>query len=87
MAGQRVGRQRERRGVVVSDRMEQTIVVKVTSVKPHAEYGKVIRRSTRVQAHDEENQAHVGDTVLVRECRPLSKNKTWRLIEVLERAE
>lgn len=87
MAGQRVGRQRERQGVVVSDGVEKTIVVKVTSVKPHAEYGKVIRRSTRLQAHDEENQAHVGDTVLVRECRPLSKHKTWRLIEVLERAE
>jgi len=87
MAGQRVGRQRDRQGLVVSDRMEKTIVVEVTSVKPHAEYGKVIRRSTCLQAHDEENQAHVGDTVLVRECRPLSKHKTWRLIEVLERAE
>ena len=87
MAGQRVGRQRERQGIVVSDQMEKTIVVQVTAVKPHAEYGKVMRSSRRLKAHDEENQAHVGDTVLVRECRPLSKNKTWRLIEVLERAE
>jgi small subunit ribosomal protein S17 len=78
--------QRERQGVVVSDRMDKTIVVQVKAVKPHAKYAKVIRTTSRLKAHDEENQAKVGDTVLVRECRPLSKDKTWRLIKVLERA-
>ena len=87
MAGQKAIGQRERQGVVVSDRMDKTIVVQVSAVKPHAEYAKVIRRTDRLKAHDEENQARIGDTVLVRECRPLSKDKTWRLIKVLERAE
>ena len=87
MAGEKTIRQRERQGVVVSDRMDKTIVVKVSAVKPHAKYSKVIRMTSRLKAHDEENQARVGDTVLVRECRPLSKDKTWRLIKVLERAE
>jgi small subunit ribosomal protein S17 len=87
MAEQLEIRQRERQGVVVSDKMDKTIVVLVTSVKPHAEYKKIVRRSTRLKAHDEQNEARVGDTVLVRECRPLSRDKTWRLIKVLERAE
>jgi small subunit ribosomal protein S17 len=87
MAAETAVRQRERQGVVVSDRMDKTIVVTVTAVKPHAKYSKVIRTTTRLKAHDEENEARVGDTVLVRECRPLSKDKTWRLIKVLERAE
>ena len=87
MAGQTAVRQRERQGVVVSDRMDKTIVVRVRQVKPHAKYTKVVRTTSRLKAHDEENQARVGDTVLVRECRPLSKDKTWRLIKVLERAE
>jgi small subunit ribosomal protein S17 len=87
MAAEKTIRQREREGVVVSDRMDKTIVVLVKSVKPHAKYSKVIRTTSRLKAHDEENEAKVGDTVLVRECRPLSKDKTWRLIKVLERAE
>ncbi|OFW63786.1 MAG: 30S ribosomal protein S17 [Actinobacteria bacterium RBG_13_63_9] len=87
MAGQKAIAQRERQGVVVSDKMDKTIVVQVSAVKPHAQYAKVIRRTDRLKAHDEENQARVGDTVLVRECRPLSRDKTWRLIKVLERAE
>jgi small subunit ribosomal protein S17 len=87
MAGQTAIKQRERQGVVVSDRMDKTIVVRVSSVKPHAKYSKIMRTTSRLKAHDEENQAKVGDTVLVRECRPLSKDKTWRLIQVLERAE
>jgi small subunit ribosomal protein S17 len=87
MAGEKTVKQRERQGVVVSDRMDKTIVVQVSAVKPHAKYSKVIRTTARLKAHDEENQARVGDTVLVRECRPLSKDKTWRLIKVLERAE
>ena len=80
-------RQRERQGVVVSDKMDKTIVVLVSAVKPHAQYKKIVRRSTRLKAHDETNEARLGDTVLVRECRPLSRDKTWRLIKVLERAE
>jgi small subunit ribosomal protein S17 len=80
-------KQRERQGVVVSDKMEKTIVVQVTTVKPHAEYQKVVRRTSRLKAHDETNEARIGDTVLVRECRPLSRDKTWRLIKVLQRAE
>ena len=87
MAGEKTVKQRERQGVVVSDRMDKTIVVQVTAVKPHAQYGKVVRRTNRLKAHDEKNEARVGDTVLVRECRPLSRDKTWRLIKVLERAE
>jgi small subunit ribosomal protein S17 len=82
-----ISKQRERQGLVVSDKMEKTIVVEVTSVHPHAEYKKIVRRTSRLKAHDENNEARIGDTVLVRECRPLSRDKTWRLIKVLERAE
>jgi small subunit ribosomal protein S17 len=87
MTEQQEIKQRERQGVVVSDKMDKTIVVEVGSVRPHSEYKKVVRRTTRLKAHDEENEARVGDEVLVRECRPLSRDKTWRLIKVLERAE
>jgi len=87
MTEERKARQRERRGVVVSDKMDKTIVVEVTIVRPHRRYKKVVRRTSRLKAHDERNEARVGDTVLVRECRPLSKEKTWRLIKVLERPE
>jgi len=87
MVGQKTTKQRERQGVVVSDAMDKTIVVQVSAVKPHAQYAKVIRTTDRLKAHDEQNEARVGDTVLVRECRPLSRDKTWRLIKVLERAE
>jgi small subunit ribosomal protein S17 len=80
-------KQRERQGVVVSDKMDKTIVIEVSSVRPHAEYKKIVRRTSRLKAHDEQNEAHMGDKVLVRECRPLSRDKTWRLIRVLERAE
>ena len=87
MSEQRVARQRERQGVVVSDKMEKTIVVQVTAVRPHAQYKQVVRTSSRLKAHDEQNEARLGDTVLVRECRPLSRDKTWRIIKVLQRAE
>lgn len=87
MAEQQEIRQRERQGVVVSDKMDKTIVVAVSAVKPHAQYKKIVRRTSRLKAHDEQNEARLGDTVLVRECRPLSRDKTWRLIKVLERAE
>ncbi len=87
MADERVSGQRERQGVVVSDKMDKTIVVQVDAVKPHGLYKKVVRHTSRLKAHDEHNDAHVGDTVLVRECRPLSKDKSWRLVEILQRAE
>jgi small subunit ribosomal protein S17 len=81
------GRRQERRGVVVSDAMDKTIVVKVDTVKSHRRYKKVIRRSVKFHAHDEQNQAHVGDVVRIVETRPLSKTKNWRLAEVLEAAK
>ena len=80
------GRRKERRGVVVSTAMEKTIVVRVDTVKPHPRYKKVVRRSSKFHAHDEENVANVGDLVRIVETRPLSKTKHWRLAEVLEAA-
>ena len=81
------GRRQERRGVVVSSAMDKTIVVQVDTVKAHPRYKKVVRRSTKFHAHDEENQANVGDVVRIVETRPLSKTKNWRLAEVLEEAK
>jgi small subunit ribosomal protein S17 len=81
------GRSQERRGVVVSDAMDKTIVVKVDTVKAHRKYKKVVRRSTKFHAHDEQNAAKVGDLVRIVETRPLSKTKNWRLAEVLEEAK
>jgi small subunit ribosomal protein S17 len=81
------GRHQERRGVVVSDAMDKTIVVKVDVIKSHSRYKKVIRRSVKFNAHDERNEAHIGDVVRIVETRPLSKTKRWRLVEVLEVAK
>jgi ribosomal protein uS17 len=78
------GRRQERRGVVVSSAMDKTIVVKVDVLKLHPRYKKVIRRSQKFHAHDERNQANVGDVVRIVETRPLSKTKNWRLAEVVE---
>jgi small subunit ribosomal protein S17 len=78
------GRRQERRGVVVSSAMDKTIVVKVNVLKVHPRYKKVIRRSQKFHAHDEQNQANVGDVVRIVETRPLSKTKNWRLAEVVE---
>jgi len=78
---------KERRGVVVSDAMDKTIVVRIDVVQKHEVYGKVVRRSTKVHAHDEHNDAHEGDLVRVAETRPLSATKRWRLLEVLEKAK
>ena len=80
------GRRQERRGVVVSSAMDKTIVVKVDTVKAHPRYKKVVRRSTKFHAHDERNEANVGDVVRIVETRPLSKTKNWRLAEVVEAA-
>ncbi len=81
------GRRKERRGVVVSNAMDKTIVVRVESVKPDRRYKKVVRRSVKFHAHDERNEANVGDVVRIVETRPLSKTKTWRLAEVVEQAK
>ena len=80
------GRNQERRGVVVSSAMDKTIVVKVDTLKMHPRYKKVIRRSRKFHAHDEQNTAKVGDVVRIVETRPLSKTKNWRLAEVVEAA-
>ncbi len=74
-------------GVVVSDAMEKTVVVRVDRQSRHPLYGKTMRRSSKLSAHDERNEARVGDTVRVMETRPMSKTKRWRLVEILERAK
>jgi len=74
-------------GIVVSDKMEKTIVVEITMRKLHPLYKKYVTRSKRIKAHDEKNEAHVGDTVRVLEVRPISKDKCWRLEEILEKAK
>ena len=76
-----------REGLVVSNKMEKTIVVSLEDRKKHPLYGKVMRTTTKVKAHDEENVAGIGDRVLLMETRPLSATKRWRLVEVLEKAK
>jgi small subunit ribosomal protein S17 len=76
-----------REGLVVSDKMDKTAVVAVIERVRHAKYGKFMKRTKRLYAHDETNDAHTGDKVRVMETRPLSKNKRWRVVEVLERAK
>ena len=80
------GRSQERRGIVVSDKGDKTIVVKVDVIKSHPKYKKVVRRSVKFHAHDEQNTAGIGDTVRIVETRPLSKQKRWRLAEIVEKA-
>jgi ribosomal protein uS17 len=80
------GRRQERRGVVVSDKGDKSIVVKVEMIRAHAKYKKVVRRSNRLHAHDEQNAAGIGDVVRIVETRPLSKTKRWRLAEIVEKA-
>ena len=80
------GRSQERRGVVVSSAMDKTIVVKVDVIKSHPRYKKVVRRSVKFHAHDEQNAANVGDVVRIVETRPLSATKHWRLAEIVEAA-
>ena len=84
---QHPGRQKTRQGIVVSDRASKTIVVRIDVARRHRSYEKVVRTSTTLHAHDEREDAHIGDTVVVRESRPLSRTKRWRLVEVLERAK
>jgi len=78
--------QKTRRGLVVSDKMDKTRVVAVERTFRHPRYARVVKRTTRFKAHDERNEAHVGDRVLIVETRPLSKDKRWRIKEILQRA-
>ena len=74
-------------GTVVSDKMDKTIVVAIETNVQHKLYHKIIKRTYKLKAHDEQNQAGIGDTVKVMECRPLSKDKRWRLVEIIEKAK
>ena len=78
---------KERVGVVVSNKMEKSIVVAVKRKVKHPIYGKFVNKTTKLHAHDEENTCNIGDTVRVMETRPLSKTKSWRLVEIIERAK
>ncbi|GGH60487.1 30S ribosomal protein S17 [Rothia aerolata] len=81
------GYRKTRRGYVVSDKMDKTVVVEIEERVKHALYGKVMRRSAKLKAHDEQNTAGVGDFVLLAETRPLSASKRWRVVEILEKAK
>lgn len=76
-----------REGVVVSDKMSKSIVVEVERRVKHPKYGKFLRKTSRFMAHDENEESHIGDTVKIMETRPLSKNKRWRLVQIIERAK
>ncbi|MCR5065573.1 MAG: 30S ribosomal protein S17 [Bacteroidales bacterium] len=78
---------KERIGVVVSNKMEKSIVVLVERKVKHPKYGKFVKKSTRFMAHDQNNECNIGDTVRIMETRPLSKSKCWRLVEIIERAK
>jgi small subunit ribosomal protein S17 len=80
------GTRKVRVGVVVSDKMQKTVVVRLDRRVPHPTYGKMVTRSSKVKAHDEENSAKRGDTVRIMETRPLSKDKRWRVVEIVDRA-
>ncbi|HXA30252.1 MAG TPA: 30S ribosomal protein S17 [Candidatus Angelobacter sp.] len=81
------GRRKVREGLVVSDKMEMTVVVVIQELKPHPLYKKVVRRTTKLKVHNQNNDARVGDRVRIVETRPISKDKRWRVAEVLERAK
>lgn len=81
------GHQKERTGLVISSKMDKTITVAVERLVPHPLYKKVIRRTVKYHAHDEKNTCNEGDVVRIRETRPLSKSKRWRLIEIVKRAD
>ena len=81
------GRAKVRQGIVVSDKADKTIVVRVDVTRRHRRYGKIMRTSSKIHAHDERNDAGTGDTVRVIECRPMSRTKRWRLTDVLEKAK
>ena len=87
MSNEILRRQRVSYGKVVKDKMEKTVVVAVTRLVPHPLYGKVVRRVSRLKAHDEKNESKVGDKVKIVETRPLSKDKHWRIAAIVERGE
>ncbi|MFQ6099840.1 MAG: 30S ribosomal protein S17 [Anaerolineae bacterium] len=87
MKGRHVAKKKRLTGRVVSDKMDKTVVVRVERLVRHPRYGKVLRRSKKYKAHDEENACRVGDVVRIVESRPLSREKRWRVEEVLRRAE
>ena len=76
-----------RQGVVISDKMEKSIVIAAKFKEKHPLYGKFVQKTKKYHAHDENNEAHVGDTVLIMETRPLSKTKRWRLVSIIEKAK
>ena len=78
---------KERIGVLVSNKMDKSIVILVERKVKHPKYGKFVKKSTKFMAHDEKNECNIGDTVRIMETRPLSKNKCWRLVEIIERAK
>lgn len=78
---------KERVGLVVSNKMEKSIVVQIERKVKHPKYGKFVRKTTKLVAHDEQNECGVGDTVKIMETRPISKNKCWRLVEIIEKAK
>jgi len=80
-------RRKTRIGLVVSDKSNKTIIVEISRRVPHPLYGKVVQRSSKLTAHDENNEANIGDTVMVVETRPLSKTKRWRLSEIVKKAQ
>lgn len=81
------GKRKTRVGRVVSDAMNKTAIVEVRDAAAHPTYGKIVRRTKRLKAHDEENEAAVGDTVRIAETRPLSKTKRWRVVDIVEKAK
>ena len=81
------GMRKTRTGVVVSDKMDKTIVVEIRTRVRHPLYGKIMNRTNKIKAHDESNECGIGDTVRVMETRPLSKDKRWRLVEIIEKAK
>ncbi len=80
-------RRKLRTGIVSSDKMDKTVVVTISNLVRHPMYGRILKRSKKLKAHDETNDAHIGDTVEIMETRPLSKDKCWRVVRVVERAK
>lgn len=78
---------KERVGVVVSNKMDKSVVVMVERKVKHPKYGKFVKKSSKFMAHDEKNECNIGDTVRIMETRPLSKNKCWRIVEIVEKAK
>jgi small subunit ribosomal protein S17 len=81
------GRRKVREGLVISDKMDKTVVVAVEDRKKHPKYSKIVRSTSKLKAHDEQNAAGIGDRVLLMETRPLSATKRWRIVEILEKAK